>query len=57
MMLLLLGQILLIAAVLFLPFWTLLTLVIEKYAHGVTAFFSVLLLGGAIWLPFFYGWW
>jgi len=56
-MLLLLGQILLIAAVLFLPFWTLLTLVVEKYAHWVSAFFSTLLLGGAVWLPFFYGWW
>ena len=56
-MLLLLGQILLIAAVLFFPLWIFLTLVIEKYAHWVSALYSVLLLGGAVWLPFFYGWW
>ena len=56
-MLLLLGQILLIAAVLFFPFWILLTLVVRKYVYGVSAFFSVLLLGVAVWLPLFYGWW
>jgi len=56
-MLLLHGQMLLIAAVLFFPFWTLFIFVVEKYAHGVSVFFSVLLLWVAAWLPFFYGWW
>ena len=56
-MLLLLGQILLLAAVLVVPLWAFALFVGEGRVYPGWLVSGILFLGIAAWLPLFYGWW